>query len=64
MLVPDILDTATLRRLAVEFDVDPRTILKLFRGGRVRGMARHRATRALESIGLRAPLDGDLTTED
>ena len=47
-----LLDAGTLRRLAVEYEVDPRTILKLMRGAPVRGMARDRAVRALESLGL------------
>ena len=45
-----MLDAGTLRRLAVEFDVDPRTILKVHRGEYVRGMARRRAERALQSL--------------
>lgn len=47
-----LLDAGTLRRLAVEYEVDPRTILKLLRGAPVRGMARDRAVRAVESLGL------------
>lgn len=35
------LDAATLRRLAVRASVDPKTIAKVFRGERVRGLAFH-----------------------
>lgn len=42
-------DSFTLRRLSVEFDVDPRTILKVARGVSVRGMAGHRAQQALSN---------------
>lgn len=51
------LDAASLRRLAVEFEVDPRTILKLARGEDVRGMARRRAARALRKVGVELPND-------
>lgn len=51
MLSPD---TGTLRRLAVEYQVDPRSIRRELREpGSVRGMAGHRARAALAE--LRAP---------
>ena len=40
------------RRLAVEADVDPRTILRAARGEPVRGMAGERANAALAAAGL------------
>lgn len=45
------LDEATVRALAVEASVDPRTIRRVARGESVRGMAGARARKALESAG-------------
>ena len=50
-------DLATLRRLAVEADVDPRSIVAELRAARgerdhVRGMAGHRVRRLLAQKGL------------
>lgn len=50
-LTSESIDTATARRLAVLAGVDPRTILRVARGQRVRGMARERALRALRDAG-------------
>lgn len=51
------IDRATLRRLAVEADVDPRTIIRELRAARgerppVRGMAGHRARKLLVEKGM------------
>jgi hypothetical protein len=46
------IDKATQRRLAVAADCDPRTIVKVFRGERVKGMAGERARKALIEAGL------------
>jgi hypothetical protein len=49
---PPPLDTPTIRELAVEFQVDPRSIKReRDNPGSVRGMAGHRARRALASLG-------------
>ncbi|MBI2393689.1 MAG: hypothetical protein HYV09_29215 [Deltaproteobacteria bacterium] len=48
-------DTETLRRLAVEASVDPRTISKIIDGRPVRGMARRRALDALRRAGIDVP---------
>lgn len=45
-------DTATIRRLAVEADVDPRTVRRRLRGESVRGMAAHRVDAVLVKHGL------------
>jgi hypothetical protein len=46
------MDTYTLRRLSVEHQVDPRTILKEQKSpGSVTGMAGHRARAALAAVG-------------
>ena len=50
--MPRPIDYPTARRLAVEAQVDPRTILRLARGGNVRGMAGERARAALAELGL------------
>lgn len=47
------LDSATLRRLAVRASVCPATILKVFEGRPVRGLAKYRALAALEESGLK-----------
>jgi hypothetical protein len=53
--IPPIrLDASTLRRLAVEAHVDPRTISRAACGERIRGDAGHRAREALERHGYRA----------
>lgn len=49
------LDEATRRELAVQAEVDPRTIEKVLRGEPVRGMAGRRARRVLEAAGLTIP---------
>ncbi|KYF87532.1 hypothetical protein BE17_07250 [Sorangium cellulosum] len=49
---PTQVDWPTLRQLAVKADVDPRTIAKVLRSEDVRGMAGHRARRALIEAGL------------
>ncbi len=50
-VMPCIPDTATIRRLAVEADVDPRSILAVLRRRKVRGMAGHRAREVLSRHG-------------
>lgn len=69
MHAPLPLDASSLRRLAVEADVDPRTIRKLLAGKRVRGMAGRRAALLLRQAGLLgdsrsvdAPVEGHNTT--
>lgn len=50
---PKTLDEATTRRIAVEADVDPRTVLRELREpGSVRGMSGERARTALIKRGL------------
>lgn len=46
------IDTATLRRLAVEAEADPRTVARYLRGEPVRGLAKHRIRRVLGEHGL------------
>jgi hypothetical protein len=46
------LDKSQKRKLAVEWEVDPRSLEKLLRGEEVRGMAGHRARAALHSVGI------------
>ena len=54
------LDAATLRRLAVQGDVDPRSLRRLLRGEPVRGAAGHRARRVLVESGyLNEPVTGE-----
>ncbi|WP_437647308.1 hypothetical protein [Sorangium sp. So ce362] len=48
------IDKATQRRLAVAADCDPRTVVKVFRGERVKGMSGERARKALIEAGLLA----------
>jgi hypothetical protein len=48
------LQAGLLRQLAVEADVDPRTIKRVFDGQVVRGMAGRRAFEALVHAGLLA----------
>ncbi|MBK8994469.1 MAG: hypothetical protein IPM35_01775 [Myxococcales bacterium] len=45
------IDASTLRRLAVQADVDPRSLLRLYHGKPVRGSAGHRARRVLIEAG-------------
>jgi len=52
MPTPRTPDAATVRRLAVAADFDPRTILKELHGRRARGMAGHRARAVLVQEGL------------
>lgn len=59
---PIKLDAATARWLAVEAGVDPKTIAKVARGEKVRGMAGHRALVALRAAGLLE--DGDPKGEE
>ena len=49
------IDEANARRLAVRADVDPKTIRKVLRGDKVRGMAGERARKALVDAGLLEP---------
>ena len=49
---PRTLDAATARTLAVEASCDPRTIIRVFRGEQVRGMAGDRARAVLLAHGL------------
>lgn len=46
-----VIDEATVRRLSVLADADPRSIRKVLRGGKVRGMAGERVRRVLEEHG-------------
>ncbi|MBI5068141.1 MAG: hypothetical protein HZB56_07860 [Deltaproteobacteria bacterium] len=59
MTLPDStsppLDAATLRRLSVEAEVDPRTILRVLKGLPVRGLPRYRARRVLLGAGFLQP---------
>lgn len=47
-------DAITLRKLGLEFEVDPRTIIKVIRGEPVRGMAGQRAQRAVRTLQSRS----------
>jgi hypothetical protein len=49
---PQEIDTATVRRLAVEAEADPRSVERRLRGALVRGMAGHRIDRVLAAHGL------------
>lgn len=51
-----ILDAATKRKLAVAASVDPRSVERVLRGERVRGMAHYRIVDALEANGIGVPL--------
>lgn len=54
------IDASTLRRLAVQADVDPRSLLRLYHGKAVRGAAGHRARRVLVEAGyLTEPTSGE-----
>lgn len=44
------IDAANARRLAVQASVDPRTIIKVLKGVRVRGDAKNRAQAALSEF--------------
>jgi hypothetical protein len=46
------IDTATIRRIAVKADADPRSVEKRIRGERVRGMAGHRVDAVLREHGI------------
>lgn len=50
-----IVGAALLRALAVEASADPRTVARVLRGERVRGMADERIRRALEVRGITPP---------
>ena len=52
MNAPRTLDAGTARKLAVEASVDPRTILRAFRGEAVRGIAGDRARDVLIKHGF------------
>lgn len=52
MPTPCIPDAATIRALAVRADVDPRTILKVLKGERARGMSGRRARDVLRAAGF------------
>jgi hypothetical protein len=52
IITPEQIDTATLRRLAVESESDHRTVKRRLRGEPVRGLAGHRIDRVLRSHGL------------
>lgn len=52
---PVVIDSGLIRRLAVEADVDPRTIRRALRGDRVRGMAGRRAAIVLAKHRLPHP---------
>jgi hypothetical protein len=59
------LSAAEIRRLAVQASVDPKSIVKVARGERVRGMAGDRALGALRESGFIVPEPGgDLATGD
>lgn len=49
---PGQIDTATIRRLAVEAEADPRSVEARLRGKKVRGLAGHRIDRVLAAHGL------------
>ena len=51
---PRDVDTAMIRRLAVEADADPRTVRRVLRGERVRGMVDRRVRRVLAAHDLLA----------
>lgn len=53
-------DAGTVRALAVQADVDPRTIMKELKGERTRGMAGRRARAVLVEAGLIAAVDTPL----
>jgi len=46
------IDTATVRRLAVEAESDHRTVKKRLHGEHVKGLAGHRVDRVLRAHGL------------
>lgn len=52
LLTPGQIDTATIRRLAVEADADHRTVRKRLHGEHVLGMAGHRVDRVLRAHGI------------
>lgn len=45
-------NASTLRKLAVEAEVDPRTLMRVWKGGQVATMSSKRAAKALEAAGL------------
>lgn len=51
-ITPGEIDTATIRRLAVEAEADPRSVEARLHGKKVRGLAGHRIDRVLEAHGL------------
>lgn len=51
-LTPREIDTATIRRLAVEAESDHRTVRKRLLGETVKGLAGHRVDRVLRAHGL------------
>lgn len=54
----DWLDKASIRALAVQASVDPRTIVAVIEGRPVRGMAGQRARAALIAAGVLPPSAG------
>lgn len=52
----DLIDAATLRRIAVEASCDPRTVVAVLCGKTTRGLAFERAKAALERAGFRVPM--------
>jgi hypothetical protein len=48
-------DDATLRRLATEASVHPKTVLKALAGEPIRGLAGHRARSVLRELGYPVP---------
>lgn len=48
----DRIPEALLRRLAVEAEVDPRTVVRVWKGQPVCGMSSERALRALQAHGI------------
>jgi uncharacterized protein YbjT (DUF2867 family) len=50
------IDVLRARRIAAEASVDERTLVKVLRGDRVRGMPYVRARQALEAAGFDVPL--------
>lgn len=51
----DLIDAATLRKVAVDAMCDPRTVMAVLRGETVRGLAYERAKEALKKAGFKVP---------
>lgn len=54
----DLIDAATLRKIAVEASCDPRTVLAVLLGDSTSGLAYQRAKSALVAAGFRVPARG------